>query len=258
MSIKNQKTLLISASLIIGLTLLILFGLNYIVEKISQTPPSPTFSSPLPPNNMPGIDDALDQKKPSKFDMPSNGKPFIDDQARPPVRMWQPDKKRMPNKVMRRVRNGKDAPDLKRTRPRAGQTKEDMYRGRPVTPPPMQNNGYYPPPMQVPDNAQLDPKEREMIEREIERRRELFYGPPPEYYPPPGYENDYDDGTIEDRYDYDYDYEYEPGLEGNNLDKPKDIKTASFIDDLEVGYFDEEADPDDEIEDDYINEYYDD
>jgi hypothetical protein len=136
------------------------------------------------------------------------------------------------------VRNGKDAPDIRRSQPPSTRDDSVQNKERQAQPP----YGYPPP-------YPTDPKERERFDKMMEQ-----YGPPPGYYPPQGnypppgyppqnnyppqgqahpqdnvpsnnqeYEAPYDYGEqYFDEYDQDY-YDYDSKLERN---VPTDRKAA--------------------------------
>lgn len=261
MSIKNQRPLFISAAVILGLTIASLFGLNLFVDKISRLTP-PSIAMAEPPRRV-GVDDAIDKPKPPAFGMPPEGVARPEPDLRPKHKM--PDMRdRQPDDAVRRVRNGKDAPDLRRTQPRPPNGKDDAaappsQKGPPTMPPNM-NGGFYPP-FEIPPGVKLDPKERERIEQELERRRQMYFnGPPPDYYPPPPYQQEDQQngpGGYDNGYDYrnqDYYDEYEPdyGDLDSKLENPalKNEKTAAHLRDQN---FESEPDEDNEA-DDYIFE----
>jgi hypothetical protein len=165
-------------------------------------------------------------------------------------------KDRPSDDVLRRVRNGKDAPDIRRTQPPP--TKDDsMQNGQRQMPP-------YPPPYPT------DPKERERFEKMMEQ-----YGPPPGYYPPPSgyppppsgypppgafppspYPDDYNQ-PYDAPYDYGEQYydEYEPEYDFNSRfdsTKTNDQKTATFHDERAVDLAADEY-PVIDDQDDYID-----
>lgn len=233
MSIKNQRPLFLFAAVIIGVTAASLIGLNLIVDHIAKlSPPTIAMAEPPPgpPKGMMGIDDAVDKKPPSPMDFPPPMPGGFDPRPRPKM----PDMGGQPNNdAMRRVRNGKDSPDIRRTQPAQPAQKDDaqnVQRGAPPGYPPM-------PPM-----PPMDPKERERFEREMQQ-----YGPPPGYYPPPGYfppGSGY--GGPEDFYpppndEFDNGYDYEENYYGDpdyydgydsNLNNPTNEtqKTAEYVD----------------------------
>lgn len=203
MSTKNQKTLFISASVIIMLTVFSLVGLNLAVEKISNIrPPSLNKRPPGPPSENPAsVDDALVPMKKPGLDMKKNVPPMRDE-----MKGFGQD--RMMPVPGKRVRNGRDAPDFK-------QMESPMMR------PPSNGTKREPPPSSPPPRQETSPsmpnmeQQREMYEREMERQREMYEnGPPGGYYPPPGYE-DAEDFYYEDYYDYPPDYYEDPDLEGH-------------------------------------------
>jgi hypothetical protein len=218
MSIKNQKTLIISASLIIGLTVVSLFTLNIVVEKISRiTPPPFAMNMQKKPPSPMGVDDALKNGFPAKQVPPNGANLGIDDQVPPKLR--RPDTQIKPNNG--RVRTGKDAPDIRRMQPPSngqGGGSNDSQR-RPPSPPPSTPNS--------PPQGAMDEQQRRMMEEDMERRREMYYDqPPPGYYAPPPGDEYYDNGYGRDGYEYDYDNYYED-MEGKKDSKAKDKKTAS-------------------------------
>lgn len=271
MSFKSQKNLFISAFVIVGLTVASIFALNYTVEKISEvTPPPYAMSEPVPPSkNMRGTDDAFNRGEPNEPKMPMDR---AHEQMMPPEHMRKGQDRMMPPNMgmgrppempdgppkdaFRRVRGGKDAPDLKRARgappPAAKDDAAGNQKREPPRPTDMRDRNTSPPPF--PDGRNLDPAEREMMEKELERRREMFFdspnGPPPGYYPPPGYDRpDYDyGGGQEDSYDYDYD----PDIEGKREDPEQETRKTTEV--LENPHTDSEDGPD--IVDEYIYEYF--
>jgi hypothetical protein len=217
MSIKNQRPLIIFASVIIGLTVASLFGLNLLVDHIAKiSPPSIPMAAPARPPTAEGLgaDDAIDRGQPPSPIPPGfQGRPPRPDMMQRPK---MPDMRDRPTEdAMRRVRNGKDAPDLRRTAPRAPNGRDDaaiQKNGMPAYPQDMAN-GYYPPPYQM-QPPQMDPKERERIEQEMQRRREMYYSaPPPGYYPPPYQPEDSYNGQNYDPYEYEDYYEDYDGYE---------------------------------------------
>lgn len=165
----------------------------------------------------------------------------------------------------RRIRNGKDAPEMKRADPasRNNSGAPAMPKAMPQGMPP---GGYYPPPF-PPD---MDPKERERIEQEMQRYQDSYYGgPPPGYFPPqmpPGYENSYPDQDMnEDGYDNmpeefyeEYDYEnYYNGYD-SKLHDPKQDQRKSVDYDDEQPRQDPHIDEDLEAVGDFFNEFYED
>ncbi len=170
MSIKNQRPMLISAAIIIGLTAASLIGLNLFVDHIAKLAP-PSFAM-APPSHQAAKPASVDDSMPPS-DMPGTAPPQAGapDRARP-----KPQDARQPDDAVRRVRNGKDAPDIVRTQPPASSSPAQnggQQSGR-SGPPPAYG---YPPPPPYP----TDPQEREQFERMMEQ-----YGPPPGYYPPQG------------------------------------------------------------------------
>lgn len=271
MSIKNQSRLAVFASLIIGVTVAALFGMNFLIDRISKTKP-PSMAVVMPPPallNRPSADDSLNTPPPAHSG---------DDMAAPE---GMDNKQGLPGGSMRRVNNGKsDAPMEKRSTAAPtgarGMAPNGMPAGMPPSGPPQgmppggMGNGYYPPP---PPN--MDPQQRELMEQEMERRRQMFqngppegYGPPPGYYPPPmpEYMGDPYDGAPgpyyngpEDYYDYDYEskneYKSEPALPQHKA-KLADLAGEVYSEDLDDE--DELNGPEDFLEDEYLHDYLDD
>lgn len=226
---------------IMGITVASLVSLNFLVDKISQTK-NPTLAlSPKfkPPKNLGGTDDAVlepealnGRTQPKKMGKRvgnglKNGRRGL---TQPP--MEDPDQKALPNSAIR-ARRGKNgvprAPIERSSRPQAEEAESS-------------------PPYPIPNNLNLKPSERELIEQEMERRRRFLEsqdGPPPEYlYPPPGFDDHYENEPYED-----YNGDYDPDYEGK-IEKKTDQKLSDF---------DEEnlAQEDDDIEsyeDDYVKE----
>lgn len=259
MSIKNQRPLFISAAIIIGLTAASLVGLNLVVDHISKlSPPAIAMAEPPRRPKAPiGSDDAIEKMKmppamPTEIPRPD----MMDPRMKP--RIPAPGE-RAPDDAMRRIRNGKDAPDIKRTQPPTPPSppsngRDDAQNGQramPGNPPP----GYYPPPYP------MDPKEREQMEKMMQQ------GPPPGYYPPPGYfqqpppyqqeapygRDPYDQG-YDNPDDFYYD-EYEPDYEDydSKLDlKEHDDERTADVHDTKEGKIDAGANDTLEHQDDYI------
>jgi hypothetical protein len=251
MNNKSQKTLLISALVIICVTVVGLIGLRLAVEKISRMSAPPMALMVPPPNlrDMNGTEDAVEDKNRAampEFPPPMPPRPNGGRDDKHQRRPMRPDGNNRNGKdVYRRMRNGKDAPDIRRTTPPFPGT-DDSARNMPPGYPPNMPNGYAPP---SPSN--MTQEEREMFEKEMERRRELYFGSPDgapsqDYYPPPPppYYDDSYDPYQDSEEDYDeYDFEspyYDPGYEGrNHHEDKKDVKTADMIETAEWEYGDE-------------------
>lgn len=248
MSSKNQKTLVISASVIVGLTAAALIGLNFLVDSISQIP-QPSLAGGKFPNT---TDDQLKKGK-QQLDDP-NLAPDDGLEMPPPGLKDRPD----PMNGRGRVRNGKDDPNLRRAPPPPMGRDDAVPNGqRPKMPegaPPM-----------PPASRGLTPQEQAEVEEEMERRREMYYGgggnaPPPGYYPPPpdyedygrGYE--YDNGYPAEDYNYnDYDYDYfDPDYDGKRPTR-NDRKIA---DERNRNAREEVINELEEVEDDYVDDGY--
>lgn len=247
MNFKNQKTLILGASTIIGLTAASLFALNIVVEKISLIePPHIALGSPRMPPRALGTDDALKGLPPGQ--MPPNGAEFgMDGQV--PGKLRQPKTPpQAPNGALRRVRNGKDAPDIRRMAPPSmnGQGANDNQNRVPPSPPSMPS---YPP---QPPYGSTDDQQRQMMEEEMQRRRDMYYDqtPPQDYYPPPSPYDYYDNGYDNEGYDYDYEGYYD-NIESKASPPSVDKKTAEINE--EDDYYPEEDLPE-EDEDEYLQE----
>jgi hypothetical protein len=230
MSTKNQKTLVIFASLIIVLTAVVIISLNIIVNKISHIS-GPRFIMDMPGQKPPimGTDDSLKNGPPPGM-MPQAIHPNPG-QKDGMGRGFDNAQNTMPFDMQKRVRNGKNMPDLKRMPPDqkrpgpppgfAGPGFDDSLRKPP--PPPPQNMPNKAPPY----NNQGAPKEeKQRALDEMEQRRQMYYkNQPPDYYPPPPPPDDYYDNPYdgpEDYYydDYYYDQDYEGKNDHNSNDKP--------------------------------------
>lgn len=263
MSIKNQSRLTIFASVIIGVTVLALFGLYFLVEKISLTKtPQMTMQMP-PPGPPPGLEDGMKAKAKGQR---ATSDSF--DDAVPPPRKAKADAAPSP---ARRVSNGKNDAAMEQKQPNMNAPRGGMpMQGMPPGMPPHMQNGYYPGgPPPFPPN--VDPQQRAFYEQEMERQRQMMMQGPPEGYPPypyyPGgpppmdYEDSYDRGPYggpDDYYDYDYDSKNETAKENDTnfaQAKPKPVELANQGRAEEA--FDEEHGPDDFFEDDYLNEFFD-
>lgn len=271
MSIKNQSRLPIFALVIIGATVFSLVGLNYLVDKIAKTSPPQMASRRPPPNmkNMNGRDDAVmpsaqPENAPAEL---NNGMPGLNLKGMPGPGPGpgpgQQGFRKGPDEngggVMRRMRKGMNG-EPGDMRPPAGPAGNGGPQGGNGA-----NGGRMPPrdlkeqPKQAPPPGERQgPSERELIEMEMERRR--MEGPPPSYGPPPGYgppagypDRDYEPGPYDgpdDSYYFD-----EPDYD-SKLEDPdgEDIKTSSRSNDV----VDEPAnDPDFYLEDEYLNEFFD-
>ncbi|HXW53383.1 MAG TPA: hypothetical protein VEL47_04670 [Myxococcota bacterium] len=264
MSAKNQRTLFISAFVIIALTIVGLASLNFAVEKISQIKP-PTIAMAEPKKStddmLGGPKNARENKAgpnglqsgmPKNFDMGMHPPGFM--QNRPPM---------MPPDMQKRLRNGRDAPDMRRAKPPTGSFMGGDSRGPNQGPPTRDTRDRNMMPMPpMPDFNRMSPAEREQFEREMERRREQFFGspdhqpppgyPPPYYPPPPGYDGPggYDGGQGYDDY-YDGDYDYEGDMEGRRFeprpDPKRDVRLSDYAEELDY----DEEDPDYGPEDEY-------
>lgn len=244
MNFKNQKTLIIGASVIIGLTAASLFALNIVVEKISKIEPPYVAlgGAGMPPRAL-GIDDALKGAPPGQT--PPNGAGLgMDDQVPGKLR---PSKMppQAPNGALRRVRNGKDAPDIRRMPPPSmnGQGGNDSQNRMPPSPPSMPS---YPP--QPPYNGSMDDQQRQMMEEEMQRRKDMYYDQAPQDYYPPPYDY-YDNGYDGEGYDYDYEGYYD-NIESKASPPSIDKKTAEVDEDADYP----EEDLPEEGEDDYLQE----
>lgn len=235
MSIKNQSRLPIFASLIIGVTIALLFALNLVVDKISKIkPPSMAQNMPPPPGMKPVVqahpnapaqpDDEYKSQRAPKI-QPGQGAPGSDG-------------------VMRRAPSGKNGADM----PKSPPPPQPTGGAKPPTGAPPQPQGQ--PGMPYPPGAmQMSPEERDAMEREMERRRQMMqeyqdYGP--QYYPPPPdfYPNPYDSGYYDDYEDNDYD----PGYRGKLEEKNSIVRLSEEEEE------DEEFDPDDYRADDYLRD----
>jgi hypothetical protein len=252
MSIKNQKTLFISAFAIIALTVVGLIVINYVVEKISQITPNSFVQIPSrQPANMHSTDDAINNKK-APFDMPYNDGPSGLHNQPPPGFFRADGREKPPPDVMRRMRHGKDTPDIKRMNPHPPKVDraDSDQRATPRYPSDIPNPRSMPP--TIPNGTRPNPADRESIEQEMQRRRELFYGPPdgppPGYYPPSGFD---DLNGPEDDYDYDAD------IEGRRKDidtqNPTTTKLTSASD-LDVEDYEDDGDYT-FLEDEYLFDY---
>jgi|GEM_PF-4275734 len=267
MSIKHQRTLLISAVIIIAVTGVGLVFLNYAVDKISQINP-PSIATAAKPHatiaseDMAVIDNGASGAKKPVMDLQQRGMmPPFDGQAHPP---------RMPNRGgiappfdgQGRIRNGKDAHDLRRLKQPSGPPVPDRP-GQGQGPPPrdmmdMRNMGNGPNMMQPPpDFMRMSPAERERLQREMMEEQNEQYGPPwgPGGYPPnfpqafpPGFGGPpgYDDS-------YDGDFDFEGGPFGARNSRPPDdrggVKLSNYIEDSA-----DDEDVDGGLDDDWLDE----
>lgn len=276
MSIKNQSRLTVFASLIIGVTVAALFGMNFLIDRISKTTP-PAMAANMPPPGAfarPGVDDSL------------NGKPQggVSDGTDDTVAPNGTDQKGGPPMTgpMRRANSGKNDAAMEKkpaaAQPPRGMPQNGMPMGMPpggmppggMPPggmmPPGMRNGYYPPPF--PEN--MDPNQREFMEQEMERRRQMFQQGPPDGYPPgyfpppmPDYMDDsYDNGRYYNGPEEYYEYDYESKNEKND---PALVQNRTRLADLAEEEHGEDLEGDDELngseeflEDEYLNEFMED
>lgn len=233
MGIKNQKTLFISGFAIIGTTVLGIVALNFAVEKISNIQPVLAMALPpqAPKQKALGIDDAMELNQPPQKRRPDKRPDLqfrpLDQKQRMPPQAPPP-----PQGAMRRMRNGQQPSDIQRT---DAPPPENRAPSMPNNYPPM-----YPPPQQY-----LSPEEQRRMEEEMERMQDYYPEPGP-YYPPP---EDY----YEDYYPGYEDYYYGPEGKIENLEKDPRITKDLNPEDLVPEFYPE---PDREMIDDYLNEFY--
>lgn len=274
MSIKSQNRLPIFALVIVGLTVLSLFGINYAVETISQTKPaSIAYQAPIkqPPSNF-VIDDSVERRnkpKPTKIER-SNKK-----LEKPTKRTRRPNIRRGngQDSVKRKLGNGPSPQNIERPKRRRKENQNNRQPERRIIYPPQVRDRYFPP---IPEGLDLDENEREMIEEEMRRRQregerypDNFPPPgfPPPGYPPPGYDpneenengefyyQDPDEFEDEARNEYDresgdseYDEQYREEIY-------ETIKAARIFEDEFIDERDRLEDDYYYFEDDYADEY---
>ena len=258
MSMKSQNRLPIFSLVILGVTALTIFGLNYVIEQISLKQPV-AIANHMPPPSLKkgglGIDDSIDDGKPgrpkgpNKFDAKFNGMGNF------PNGMPPPD--------MRRLQGGKDAMDLQK---RSKRTKEAREPVPPGYPPPAGQENY--------NELGPPPSDTEGYGRYPEDDRGYRYPDPPypydDYPPPPSdYDPEYGYPPLPPDYDpEDYyngeDYEGKLDLPQNGKDSEKKDNAKADIEDL-IDVDEKTADlnqdydydpyPDEEDIDEYLDEY---
>ncbi|MCA9509034.1 MAG: hypothetical protein KC505_11485 [Myxococcales bacterium] len=257
MSMKNQSRLSIFALMIIGATVLSLFGLNYLVEAIAEKKtPVAAHRPPFPQGNkFNGRDDSLNEDDSSTQDsIPSNNFGRMNLGKRPypnynkkmppgfPPNMNQPPMHGMPNHVQR----GNHSANIQRSSPPSHPVQEpNNHYG--TAPNHFQPNNAGQPPFPT-NNNNFRPSEEDIRRMEMERRRMMeSFPPPPGYYNPDDRYDDSYDGPPDDYYD-DYAPDYEGKIEKKNKDEVK-LSQASDEDEI-IDTISDELDM--FIEDDYL------
>lgn len=279
MSIKNQSRLPIFASLIIGVTVCALFGLNFLVDKISTTTPprmalqTPAQARPGQPS-LPGLDDALppggvkdpsgsDDSGPKDFTKGGGAKARPNGGGAPST----------PGPI-RRVNGGKGDARMEQRGPMPqgpppGYPPQGFPPGYPgprgyPQGPPGGGGGYYPPPFPEGFNP-YNPPSREEMERHMQMYpppMDMMY--PPNYGPPMERDDYYDSAPYfepEDYYDYDFNSKNEIKKDtnfaaGKNQPQLTELKLEDeqYQADMDNNS-DEELGADEFLEDEYLMEY---